>query len=237
MVALVDEQRNADLSTGLDSSGLQGVGGGVALDTRLGLGDFQLDEVGDFDAEDLALIAQQLARLVLLAELEVIGHIGSVDGDIVIGLVVHEVVQIAILIAVSHVLALDESLRELCGRVVAGLNHRAGDHVLGLGADKGSALAGLHVLELNDLKNLAVLLKGHAVAKLACRNHRNSSISKISLMLNAYLYLFYSIPHGLARGLSKKDDKIRKKLGERIKPLRHPFGMPPPLVGEALAAG
>jgi len=27
------------------------------------------------------------------------------------------------------------------------------------------------VLELNDLKNLAVLLKGHAIAKLACRNH------------------------------------------------------------------
>ena len=151
VVALVDEQRNADLSTGLDSSGLQGVGGGVALDTRLGLGDFQLDKVGDFNTEDLALIAQQLAGLVLLAELEVIGHIGSVDGDIIVGLVVHEVVQIAILIAVSHVLALDESLRELCGRVVAGLNHRAGDHVLGLGADKGSALAGLDVLELNDL--------------------------------------------------------------------------------------
>ena len=120
-------------------------------------------------------------------------------------------VQIAILVAVGDILALDESLRELCGRVVAGLDHRAGDDVLGLGADKGSALAGLDVLELNDLKNLAVLLKGHAVAKLACRNHRNSSISKISLMLDAYLYLFYSIPHDLARGLSKKDGENRKK--------------------------
>ena len=180
MIALVDEQRHTDLGAGLNGSGLQGVGSSVTLDTRLGLGDFQLDEVGDLDAEHLALVAQQLAQLVLLAELEVIGHIGCVDGDVIVGLVVHEVVQIAILVAIGHVLALDESLRELCGRVVAGLNHRAGNHVLGLGTDKGSALAGLHVLELNDLKNLAVLLKGHAIAKLACRNHRNSSINLIS---------------------------------------------------------
>ena len=76
--------------------------------------------------------------------------------------------------------AADESLRELSGGVVAGLDHRTGDDVLGLGADKGSALAGLDVLELNDLKNLAVLLKGHAIAKLACRNHWNSSINLIS---------------------------------------------------------
>ena len=73
MVALVDEQGDADLSTGLDGSGLQGVGSSVALDARLGLGDFQLDEVGDLNAEDLALVAQQLAQLVLLAELALTG--------------------------------------------------------------------------------------------------------------------------------------------------------------------
>src|SRR5699024_5643125 len=132
----------------------------------------QLDEVGDLDAEHLALVAQQLADLVLLAELEVIGHIAGVDRDVVVGLVVHEVVQIAVLIAVGHVAALDERLGELGSGVVAGLDDRAGDDVLGLGADKGSALAGLDVLELNDLKNLAVLLKGHAIAKFACRNHK-----------------------------------------------------------------
>ena len=38
LVALVDEQGHADLGAGLDGGGLQGVGGGVALDTRLGLG-------------------------------------------------------------------------------------------------------------------------------------------------------------------------------------------------------
>jgi hypothetical protein len=54
-------------------------------------------------------------------------------------------------------------------------------------------------------------------------------------MLNAYLYLFYSIPHGLARGLSKKDDKIRKKHGTNLSVIAD--AMPPPPIGAALAAG
>ena len=80
-------------------------------------------------------------------------------------------VQIAILVGVGDLTALDESLRELGGRVVAGLNNRAGDDVLGLGTDEGSALARLDVLELNDLKDLAVLLEGDTVTEFACRNH------------------------------------------------------------------
>ena len=67
--------------------------------------------------------------------------------------------------------------------------------------------------QINDLKNLAVLLKGHAIAKLACRNHRNSSISLMSQMHYAYLYLFYPIPRHLARGFGKKDDENDKKCG------------------------
>ena len=39
MIALVDEQGHTDLGTGLNGSGLQGVGSSVALNTRLGLGD------------------------------------------------------------------------------------------------------------------------------------------------------------------------------------------------------
>ena len=119
----------------------------------------------------LALVAQQLAQLVLFAELEVIGHVSRADRNVVVGLNIHEVVQIAILVGVGDLTALDESLRELGGRVVAGLNNRAGDDVLGLGTDEGSALARLDVLELNDLKDLAVLLEGDTVTELACRNH------------------------------------------------------------------
>ena len=69
---------------------------------------------------------------------------------------------------ISSSMKLGISTLELGGGVVAGFGHSAGDDVLGLGAHKGSALAGLDVLELDDLKDLAVLLKGDAVAELAC---------------------------------------------------------------------
>ena len=68
-----------------------------------------------------------------------------------IGLLIHEVVQVAIVVAVSHVLALHEGLLELSGGVEGRLGDGAGHHVLHLGADEGSALAGLDVLELHDL--------------------------------------------------------------------------------------
>src|SRR5699024_12638747 len=115
------------------------------------VGDCLIYDVLFFVAVHLSLVAQQLAYLVLLAELAVIWHIAGVDRDVVVGLVVHEVVQGAVMVAVGHLTALDERLGELGGGVVAGLDDRAGDDVLGLGADKGRALAGLDVLVLNDL--------------------------------------------------------------------------------------
>ena len=43
--------------------------------------------------------------------------------------------------------------------------------VLHLGTDEGRALAGLDMLELNDLHDLTVHLKGNAVSEIACCNH------------------------------------------------------------------
>ena len=69
-LTLVDEQRHLDLSAGLNSSGLQGVGSSVASEAGLGLGNDQLNKVGNFNAEDAALVAQNGADIVLLDELE-----------------------------------------------------------------------------------------------------------------------------------------------------------------------
>jgi hypothetical protein len=66
---------------------------------------------------------------------------------------------------------LHEGLLELGGGVEGGLGHAAGDDVFHLGADKGRALTGLDVLELDHLHDLAVHLKGHAVAEIAGGNH------------------------------------------------------------------
>ena len=47
---------------------------------------------------------------------------------------------------------LNPHIHQMCirDRVEGALNHRAGHHVLNLGADKSRALAGLDVLEVND---------------------------------------------------------------------------------------
>ena len=80
-------------------------------------------------------------------------------------------VQIAVVVAVLHLAALDESLLELGGGVERSLGHAAGDDVSHLGADESGTLAGLNVLELNDLHNLAFHLEGHAVTEIAGGNH------------------------------------------------------------------
>ena len=179
LFALVDEQGNLDLRARLDGRGLGDVGSGVALDARIGLGNGQLDEVRRFDAEDVALVAQELDRGVFLDELEgVVEHILA-DGNHVVRLLIHEVVQIAVVVAVLIILALDESLFELCSRVERGLGHGAGHDVLHLRADECGALAGLDVLELHDLHDLAVHLKCFTVSEIASGNSSHKNIPPI----------------------------------------------------------
>lgn len=55
-VALIDKERYADLSTGLECRGLQCVGGGVSLEAGLCVSDFKINEVRRFNTEDLSLI-------------------------------------------------------------------------------------------------------------------------------------------------------------------------------------
>ena len=95
------------------------------------------------------------------------------DGDQVIGLGIHEVVQVAVVIAVLHILAVHIGAFELGGRVKGGLGHAAGDDVFHLGADKGRALTGLDVLELDHLHDLTIHLEGHAVAEITGSNRRH----------------------------------------------------------------
>ena len=50
--------------------------------------------------------------------------------------------------------------------VEGGLGHGAGHYVLHLNADESSTLAGLYMLELNDLHDLAVHVEGNAISKI-----------------------------------------------------------------------
>ena len=100
-------------------------------------------------------------------------------GQLLEGLVIHEVVKVAVGVGILDVLALNERLFELRGRVERRLGHAAGDDVLHLRADERGALAGLDVLELDDHHKLAFIFKGLAVSEIAGsdRSHCLSSCS------------------------------------------------------------
>ena len=86
----------------------------------------------------------------------------------VIGLCIHEVIQIAIVIQILHIPALYKGLLKFIGRAERALNHRTGDDVFALGTDKGRALAGLYMLKFHDLQNLSIQFKSSAISKIAC---------------------------------------------------------------------
>ena len=70
--------------------------------------------------------------------------------QLVVGLVVHEHVVVALAVEVLHLALVDDRLLDLLVGAEGAVDHRAGAHVLQLGAHERAALARLHVLELDD---------------------------------------------------------------------------------------
>ena len=143
-------------------------GGGVALEARIGGGHLQFHEIRGFHAEDLALIGHDLADHVLLDKAEVVRQDILADGQQLIGLAVHEIIQIAVVVGVFHILSLNESGGIFIVGVEGFFHHRTGDYVADFGAHESGALARLDVLEFDNLIDVAVHFKRHAVAKITC---------------------------------------------------------------------
>ena len=171
VVADVDEQGHHQGVAGLQGAGLVGIGGGVALEAGLGVGDFHLNEVGGGNAESGALEELHGHVGAFLNEGDGIFNLVVVQGQLLEGLNVHEVVQFAVVVNVLHFLGLDDGAGHLIGGVEGALNHSAGHHVLDLGADESRALAGLHVLEVNDVPHAAVPFNSNALLEIASSNH------------------------------------------------------------------
>ena len=143
------------------------------LPARSGLGTSSSFAVGSLHAEHAALVADQSAHGVLLDELEAVAQNVLVQRGHVISLGVHEVVQIAVVVAVLGVSALHSAVLELGAGVEGLLTDRAGHHVLVLGTHESGALAGLDVLEVHDQHGLTVHLKYNTLTEIACGNRHS----------------------------------------------------------------
>ena len=104
--------------------------------------------------------------LVLLDELEAGVENVLVDRRHFERLRIHKIIQVAVVIGIVHLSALDVSGGILVVRVERRLGNAAGDDIAHLDADKGCTLAGLDVLELDDLHHLAVHVKRNAVPEI-----------------------------------------------------------------------
>ena len=97
---------------------------------------------------------------------EVLLEVGARQVDLLVRLLVHEDDLGAGVVEVLDALHLRVDARELLARAEGLVDDGARADVLHLRAHEGAALAGLHVLELDDAPDVAVDLDVHAVAEL-----------------------------------------------------------------------
>jgi hypothetical protein len=86
---------------------------------------------------------------------------------------VHHVVVGAVAVQVLHGRALQADLVDLLPGAPGALDDGAGEHVLELRAHERPALAGLHVLEVDDRHEIPVHVQRHPVAKVVARRHQS----------------------------------------------------------------
>src|SRR5215510_7454832 len=164
-VTLVEEERHLDHRSRLEGGRLVAAGGRVAADARVGLHDLELEEVGQLHGDGAAIDEQDVDLRVLLEEVAGIAHLVGGQGDLIVGLQVHEVIAL-VLVQVLHVLLLEVHQLDLLPRAEGVVDDPSLPHVLELGAHEGAALAGLDVLEVDDAVGLPVELDLQALLEL-----------------------------------------------------------------------
>ena len=133
LVACVDEQRNHDLCSGLDRCRFGGALCRIAGKSGLCLGHFEFHKERRLDREHIAIVGADLHDLVFLDKFKGISHLILRQCDLVKGLVVHKVVEFAVIIQIAHIHTLDPGLREFLGRPEGFLKNSSGDDVFVLG--------------------------------------------------------------------------------------------------------
>ena len=93
------------------------------------------------------------------------------EHDVVEGLLVHEVVEMPVDVRVLHRPPLQPDVRDPLAGVEGPVEHGAGADVLELGPDERAAFAGLHVLKVDHLEELAVDVEDQTVPEIGRGGH------------------------------------------------------------------
>ena len=112
-----------------------------------------------------------------------VAELRRTDVELVVGRRVHEHVVVAVAVEELHVLPVDDRLLDADPGVERALEHGTGAHVAQLRAHEGPTLAGLDVLELDDLEQAVVEVQRDAVLQVVGgdRGHGESFGSVVSV--------------------------------------------------------
>lgn len=173
-LAFVDEKGHTDFGAGFQCGGLEGVGGGVAFQAGLGIGDFEHSLDGHFGIEDSfgRSVAYYFHSVAFLHKCSA-GNEFLVDGNLLKGFIVHENVIATISIEVLEGTTLYAHIFKFFTDIEAALKHAAVNHVFELGAHESVAFTGLNVEELHAEVQAAIHADASAVLNVLSVNHKN----------------------------------------------------------------
>ena len=166
LFAFLDEQRNVDHGAALEGGGLGRALGGVALHTRVALRHGGDDERGQFDVDRVVLPEQHVDFAILEQIFLRIADLLFAEVELVVGLGVHEDERAAVVVEVLHRPVFDVRFTELLARAEGSLDDLAVAEILDLGAYEGAALAGLHVLEVENRERFAVQFDAQSILEI-----------------------------------------------------------------------
>ena len=176
-LALVDEQRHADLGTGLQSSRFEGVGSGVAFQTRLGIGDSQLYLGRQLSKEDRfrRSVRNNLAGHSLFQEIHTGNEVVS-DRHLLEALVVHEDVVGTLFVKELIRAALYANILQLLSDIEAALQYAAIYYIFEFNTHNRVSFTRFYVQELDYEIQTAVHADTYAVFDVLTVDHMNKKL-------------------------------------------------------------
>src|SRR5215218_80871 len=179
LVADVHEQRDVHGRARLERRRLVAApGGGVALHAGLGVGDLELDGSRELEVRGLVVDEQQVDGLARLDPLEGALDARLRDRELLVRALVHEVRVRAVGVEELHLARLGPDRPELLSGPERPVDHRTVGRPTELRADERAALAGLDVLELEDLEDRALDLDVVAVLELVRGDRENQPLRR-----------------------------------------------------------
>ena len=139
--------------------------------------DDQLDRCRQFHVQRDALVGGHGRGLVLQQVVRAVADGVLRDGELVVGVRVHEHELLAVLVGELHAALVDVGGLHLQARVESLVDDLPGEHVLQLGAHEGGALAGLDMLELDHGPELAAVELEHEAVLEVVRGGHGCGIS------------------------------------------------------------